>query len=326
MLELVALLITIPGVYSNYTASCKTYTCQALPDNQCVNRTTSSEGLENCSIATQFCNTTTGYCEEIKPSSAYPGEFCKTECAYGTCSLGKCVGKSYGKVCVNSYECIPGLYCKSFCTYQLKAGSACSKYEECTNSCSCNIDANSTTGICVQYGSLEIGARVSDCKLESGTMGVSMMCKSGACDLSTMKCVAAATSFNKTPNRCYVDSDCTGTYHNENVYSFCKCGMNPTGMSYCLPFLGDPQGINYLSVIKQALIASENKCNTLRRYEDECYHAINFYTQVATARSDYKYLPYTVNAPDCVRQVYASFFNTTKFLTSELDSNFISLD
>jgi hypothetical protein len=326
MLELLTLLITIPGVYSNYTASCKTYTCQTLPVIQCINRTTSSEGLQNCSSATQFCNTTTGNCEAIQPSSHYPGELCSSTCAYGSCSSGKCVGRTYNQACTDSYQCNPGLYCKTVCTYQLKAGSVCSKDEECANSYFCNLDAGSTTGHCVQFGSLDIGARASDCKLDSGTMGISIMCKSGACAIDSMKCVAAGVSFRAAPNPCKADSDCTGTFNNESVYSSCKCGMNPTGLSYCAPFLGDSQGLSYLNVTKLALIASENKCNTKRRLEDDCYRAINHYYQVATARSDYKYYPYTVNAPDCVRQVYSTYFNTTKAITSEFNSNFISLD
>jgi hypothetical protein len=178
----------------------------------------------------------------------------------------------------------------------------------------------------VQFGSLDIGARASDCKLDSGTMGISIMCKSGACAIDSMKCVAAGVSFRAAPNPCKADSDCTGTFNNESVYSSCKCGMNPTGLSYCAPFLGDSQGLSYLNVTKLALIASENKCNTKRRLEDDCYRAINYYYLVATARSDYKYYPYTVNAPDCVRQVYSTYFNTTKAITSEFNSNFISLD
>jgi hypothetical protein len=80
----------------------------------------------------------------------------------------------------------------------------------------------------------------------------------------------------RLPVNCTVDSDCVSIPFNTTLgmvsaEGHCRCGQNPTGTSYCTPFVGDMVEVNHLSKFKQ-WVTSGNilKCNTYDRFKHSC--------------------------------------------------------
>jgi hypothetical protein len=84
---------------------------------------------------------------------------------------------------------------------------------------------------------------------------VSDLCSTGWCAKTEIfsskgKCVDAPVSNHKPPLSCKSEYACLGAAKGAIYDGSCTCGFNPTGESYCTPFLGDTEGQNYINALK----------------------------------------------------------------------------
>lgn len=286
---LLLLLISVAKSLSqNYCWSykCKTNTTN-LNTNTCLypDFMLSTYFLNPCELSSTYCptfssSTNNATCTAINPILAlnsYPGEPCiqTSDCAYGSCTLNKCVGLPIGSSCTSHAQCDANLRCANkVCTGlidTLKTG--CTSDYDCYPDSGCNITG--TLGTCLKYFSQSNGAYVSNCtRAKQG--GTSFLCGTNVClkrsffnDIGV--CVDAPMSLNRHPILCETEYDCPGKSLSNNFYSDCTCGLNEFGNSYCEPMYGDSQYLAYLSALKSFVnVTNLGKCNTVRRFSEEC--------------------------------------------------------
>lgn len=280
--------------------------------------------LQICSKSTPYClsdfstisNVT---CSAEKPKvvyASYPGEPCNTttDCIYGSCPSGICFGANPQEECKTHADCNAGLRCSgSKCVSLLKVGEkGCESDFDCSDNSGCN--KNSTTGLCVPFFSLRVGAKISTCNPE-GQGGYSYLCETGVCLGTSWKtaagvCSDAPVSVNSNPKECTYNSDCKGYTDIFNYTGKCVCGVNQYAASYCQPFFGDLQGAKYLKALKNFFSGGLVKqCNTMRRYSKECWNMFGYselYKSLVSAKYEFENYPKLQNNDLCVQSVYFS--------------------
>ncbi|CAG9316870.1 unnamed protein product [Blepharisma stoltei] len=277
------------------TVSCSAYSCAPfnfnMPTGYCMMKNNSTYYLRSCQSTTAtYCNPNNGSCI-VPPAAvqalAYPGEACalNSDCVYGNCYAYVCKGLGKGVNCTSHEQCDPGLYCSlnSTCQEQIAAnGSGCRSSYDCKNYAGCNMTYSMDNGICFAYASLAIGQIVTDC-----ANGFSQMCKTGFCKVSDWfgnlgVCATAPTSV-ALPQACTIYTDCQGTDGTNLYLSSCSCGYNPKGTGYCAPFIGDAPGLNLISAWKNAIVKTDNKCNTFRRGSTLCLSRVGALSDITAA-------------------------------------------
>ena len=130
-------------------------------------------------------------------------------------------------------------------------------------------------------------------------------------------CISPLQSAKKLPVKCTTNNDCVSKY---NKYiggvttGTCKCGYNPGGISYCMPFDGDFYGSRLLGLVEEWEGSSGiSKCNVDVVYEYSCM-ASHWSKEKAAEFAYYIYMMNNYQAvldvEDCVEQVYLQNFIT----------------
>jgi len=311
--------------------SCSRYMCAPagmnLAPNACVHYEDSTYYLQSCSNRTDsltYCSPTpaeNGYdsfCQAppiAREGLAWPGEKCTTNstCITNYCSEanGLCVGAGLGGSCESNAECGAGLFCTgSQCTQQRALGQTCTTDFDCANSLGCN-KTSLFYGVCLQYFSVPVGGRISDCNGNS----TSYLCTSGTCLQQSFNgagiCIKPITSTSQIPQYCQSDQTCVGTSTGQSFQSACQCGINPTGASYCQPFLGDQAGRNWLYYLTQlAYLNATQQCNTNRRFNSACINSLPItWGKTAVAFSLlYQNYPQLQGNDNCIKAIYTAYY------------------
>ena len=256
-------------------------------------------------------NSTCTLMPEPEPLTSWPGEAClnDTSCLSGNCLGGVCYGVGFNETCENDYDCSPGLFCNNtVCEFLSNLKETCASDYDCLNNAGCNF------GLCTPYLSLGDGTAVDMCNDFANLLCQSTLCLT---DSGTGKsyCLGTMTSKAALPASCTNSLTCvsntdpkwTGT--NPGVlYSACTCGYNPTGMSYCAAFPGDPVGVTYMTSLKAWINSpSIHLCNTHRRFNQECmqlhWDATSFNTYTSALLS-YNYYPALQGIDSCTKGNY----------------------
>ncbi|CAG9316793.1 unnamed protein product [Blepharisma stoltei] len=334
MESLKLLLIFIISAYAveeiekNYCWSyqCKTNTT-TFNSSTCIypNTLYSTYVLNACtSSSTPYCPPIYGTyqnssCTTIPDTTAvtnlYPGETCSANsmCASNNCTKAHCVGVSLNGTCTKHDYCGPGLRCASgTCKALLNINEVgCTTDYDCVPKAGCNI--TSTGGVCVEYFSLPLSSVISNCtKTKQG--GYSNLCKSGVCLYTSLfstkgTCSNAPTSVATTPQQCTSDSQCMGKTETNTYFTSCQCGMNPSGLSYCQPFYGDSPYLNYISSYRTFMWSEAlDKCNTVRRFDDNCWKMTvgQNYTNLYVSKYQIENYPQLQNNDACTKTIYFS--------------------
>ena len=320
---MLGLLIFLNGVTGNYLENlgletgsvCSSYSCaqaaaQKPSTSSCLwlnTTSTTSYYLWPCD-SNLDCNTTSGKCEapQSSVSGSHIGGPCSSTipCLSGACTNSKCRGFQVNEKCSAHSQCDSSLRCYSgnnTCQPQLKVGeTGCRSYLDCVNWATCNLTSSSSKGNCVEYGSVAIGRVVNDC-----VNGFSYMCSMGSCTktgiFSTLAvCNYPPVSNAVNPKACNADSDCQGSMNGQVVTSKCGCGINPYGLKYCMPFIGDIAGQNMIRTWNKALKMGEN-CNTAERSSESCMNAIGMLKNTTQATLLYYGYPKYQSNDDCIK-------------------------
>ena len=120
------------------------------------------------------------------------------------------------------------------------------------------------------------------------------------------------------PMTCTHFGQCTGkNIQGQSFTSSCTCGYNPSGSSYCNPFIGDAPGISFLNATMKFFAKNGpiGQCQTTRRFSKDCWDLVAksmgvnpnvWYSQFL----NYTYFPYLQNNDECVKAVYTAPFWT----------------
>ena len=213
---------------------------------------------------------------------AYPGEPCKVDddCVNSViCVGGVCFGSDVLSKCGANEDCDVGLYCNEtigvngYCVYQQTDGEECENDYQCLNNLGCNGFAGSP-GVCVPYYNLTNGHAVNNC-YDDGGEGISKLCVSGACMLTTPgvngpgTCVAAYTS--KPPTSCTTSTQCVGTSGTLTTNKECVCGRSANGGGFCPLFSGDPPVMTVTQLTQKFLALDTSDCHTSARFSPYCF-------------------------------------------------------
>lgn len=262
--------------YAQSALNCPGFSCKLKSDyfteNTCSYYDTSHYTpiyyLNSCSdINKPYCsfellqNSTCKASPSLSSPLKYPGEKClqSSDCSSLKCTDQKCTGIPQGSLCINSYDCSPGLFCDNFnCKTVLPVNSTkCISEFDCDYSSGCLLDG--TYGTCTEYFSVLPGERVTGCK-----NGESFLCQSGRCIDSL--CIDVIKS-NSLPTLCINDGECTP----DGQFGDCQCGINPNGNSFCKLKGGDEPYASYLEIMKKWNLSGRKQfCNTKRRHTYAC--------------------------------------------------------
>ena len=296
-----------------------------MTENTCATFTESRNSIQllPCTDTSQFCNAAESLenpwknvtCGPPPVAEKYPGDKCgkSSECLSQDCSSGTCVGTKIDGDCKLNEDCDLGLYCglvNNTCVPLETTGDCFIDYD-CGLTSGCNLTAE-VRGTCVPYFSLADGESVA-C---SGS-GLNLLCSSGFCNNTHSHlgfCTTAPQSVGQFPTQCGTDEDCTdktGEFHSK-----CVCGLNPFGIQYCLPMVGDPQGQAYLAAMKTVLTHTNlgEVCQTTRRFSDDCWQnlarADSLFDPDKTYVAAYNYTNYAdyINNKDCVKATLTATF------------------
>lgn len=295
---------------------CYPYQCAPsdfkMPKGYCSNSYNQTFFLQPCA-STQTCNIYTGLCKNPSPEPAtisYPGEPCMTsdDCTSGKCAGNYCLGALLNELCADDEDCNPGMHClASTCRKQLDVlEQGCINDYDCVNTAMCNSTGGNLAGTCLNYLSVSTGLVVDDC-----VGGVSHLCKTTECSkMATFGtlgiCKASSVSVGALPVACTSYTNCTGYDGSIYTTSFCSCGYNNKGTAYCGLFSGDLPTQTYYSTWQKALVASNNQCNTARRYSDACLKKIGYYSQIMIATWNYYMYAEMQNNDNCVKEIITS--------------------
>lgn len=248
-----------------------------------------------------------------------PGSTCynNTECYSGNCTSKVCVGTKDGKTCTQNQDCDVGLYCtpSQVCSPLIAVGqSGCYSDYECALSASCNIIDATAPGKCQQLFSLTDGVTV-PCFYTNGN---STLCASGACiidDPVTMQghCTTVPMLKASFPSTCTSNTDCIGQNSKGEVFQgTCKCGFNPSGLSYCTPFPGDAPSAEFLLTYRQiSQTNSVDICHTSERFSPSCIQDLAYSKAFNDATAVLQYFNSTS---------YGDFLNNDKCVQSTVNS------
>lgn len=176
----------------------------------------------------------------------------------------------------------------------------------------CNIKDGE--GICVPYFSIPNGEHVSDCDNHAY---ISDICESGWCIKdeptgSDGRCIAAPVSTATQPNVCTEDDDCAAVGDGITYAAKCECGFNDSATAYCSLFPGDPAGLDYIRAFKYFIAANFlQKCNTARRFNEECWDLNSGSSTWLHFRKTMKYYtdyPKLVNNDKCVSETWTAYY------------------
>ena len=266
-------------------------------------------------------------CQASAPAvvySSYPGEPCNTtsNCVFGTCNTGVCFGANLGEACTSHGQCNPGYHCSNnVCAALIAAGgTGCKTDYDCVSTSGCNI--NATAGLCTPYFTVKPEARISTCnKLSEG--GYSYLCNTGFCLSSSSRsaigvCSEAPVASKPNPLECLSNTDCKGSTSSFNFTGTCTCGINPYAASYCQPFIGDLQGLGYVTALKAFVKkAYAMQCNTMRRFSQQCWNLFKNtkeYSALVKAQYLYQDYPKLQNNDDCIQTlVFNDYYEMPTF-------------
>jgi len=188
-------------------------------------------------------------------------------------------------------------------------GGNCTSQYQCMTNLGCNMTTPSM-GVCTPYFSVPIGGIVTDCSTYS-----SLLCASGSClqqgFSSTGTCMRPILSNTVLPQSCQYNWDCVGTSGSQAFQSSCECGYNPTGTSYCTPFLGDSVGRNsfyYFTRLVQNNLMQQ--CNTERRFSYNCISSLPITWGKSAVAFNMMFQNYAqLQANDnCIKAIYTAYY------------------
>lgn len=293
-----------------FSLTCSSYSCpptgfKFANSTTCIQSQNSSFYVQTCATG-QTCNPMSGQCETEQSYNelGYAGDFCSSNsrCLSMNCVTGICQGGKVDSKCSDHQDCNPGLRCTAggYCAALISIGSTgCSNDYDCVNNAGCNMTGS--TGRCLEYLSQPIGSIVSDCN-----SGSSNLCKTAQCTKQPKfgtvgTCKVSVQSLKNLPVSCQSNMDCVGTDGLGTFTSTCSCGYNVNKTAYCSPFPGDLPGLNYYAAWKTALNATNNICNTLKRFTDSCLEQVGQSEKVLTATWGYIYYSLIQGNDDCVK-------------------------
>lgn len=312
----------------SHSKLCADYSCSIVPLNfasQCIEKVGYTYTLGTCNEEYySYCppSYTDSFCQlPPVPSDiniAVPGEPCEFDrnCLNSICQQSFCKGYPMGLMCNQDTQCDVGLYCDSinnYCTAQVSAGNACSRDEECTNSCGC------FNGNCKNYFTL-----VSGTVLETCINGRNLLCLSGACQsyLNVNYCVKQETSLGVLPILCANDGDCEVS-SNFTYSTGCACGYNEFGYSYCNLAPGDSLFLNYTLALQEWVSSSNiSLCHTTARMDLQCIGAHWNYTNyinLAFYQSAVMNYPLVQGNDICIQEIYTNSYWEIKEIFDEIN-------
>lgn len=218
-----------------------------------------------------------------------PGDLCDVdaECVGASyCSSRVCTGFPLGAHCTSHNQCDAGLYCDvtEKCQAQKYSGDECTSDEECRNSLGCDKAINEIYGVCVNYYSLGVGAKVKQCILDV-TEYKNNLCVTGVCEPDVPGVFGSGTcgqTYTSTmspsqslPIACTSDKDCIGygsSDSSQTKHGKCSCGMNKSGQKYCELWSGDSAAAQVRDILKRHIIADYTFfCHTESRWDEACF-------------------------------------------------------
>jgi hypothetical protein len=263
-----------------------------------------------------------GKCHQLNTTNndyynRYPGEDCDNDnqciSTNSTCYEGKCTGQKETEYCVDSSNCIKGLYCSQSthqCVPQKKYREKCEYTYECLNYYGCY------NGVCEKYGSLKIEASLNEPYIK-GDMDVndkSLFCELGQTDLNGTMC-ALIDYANETKLRANADNDyfveCSKGekcfyYDGKNYYSQeCGCGYNNKGIGYC-PLPNNYKRNEWVNRVKILAELTANNCHTKSRFH--CYLNNNWskYKEIRSAIAKTTEAHLFHNAISCAYNIFSN--------------------
>jgi hypothetical protein len=184
-------------------------------------------------------------CNRIIPTlPRYPGEDCSTdkdcyvtESTTGKCVEGKCSGTKMGERCIDSLECLVGLYCQGAkCMPQQQLGEKCYKSADCANNLLCN---NSTCS--VKPYSLPLGSEITT--YDGAADNYCQLGYAKSLTYNTFFCTSMNQTWSEDYRKCNYGDSCQYVIPGSDNYTMpCSCGFNPDQQGYC------PQGKNISNI------------------------------------------------------------------------------